>query len=362
LLLLLPQLIIHHLSDQGRKILFISLTRTGSTAYASAMAQYISSEEAIIITSKEAQKDFKRVDRTISTYSGKLSFVLNSIIFFFKASSLLKEYNDSEKVIVYLPVFHPWNLIIAIWAGVLGITVVTTIHDYKTHIGEKNRLTELIQRLQISVSDKVVFLTEHQKELAASDIPNKSENFTVIPHPILPTGTVHDLEHSEQMKFLLVGRMKKYKGYEIVIKAAESDAIHDVTIAGSGDSMEISNPKITYINRHMSGSELSDLLSTHHVLLLPYKETSQSGIVTLGIDAGIPMIISKLPGLEEQLDEKCGLWIEPNAPELLQAMIDIQNNKKLYDTLKVELKNYKSKYEKDFEEKLQQLLIDLHRL
>jgi len=350
------------LSDQGRKILFISLTRTGSTTYAAAIARSLSKGDCIIITSKEANKDFTHVDKTIDTYSGKFSFIYKSILFFFKASSLLREYNHSQEVIVYLPVFHPWNLIIAIWAGVLGIPVITTIHDYKTHIGERNGMTELIQRLQMSVSDKVIFLTEHQKEIATTDNPKQSEKYTTLPHPILASDAEHRLEHSEDMKFLFVGRMKAYKGYDLVIKAAESDVIHNVTIAGSGDTLDIKNSKITYINKHVSEAKLSELLSSHHVLLLPYIETSQSGIITLGLDAGIPMIISKLPGLEEQLDENCGIWIEPNVSQLSQAMEAIQSDKNLYDNLKIELKAYKANYEKIYHDKLQQLLVDLHSL
>ncbi len=350
------------MSDQGRKILFISLTRTGSTAYASAMAHSISSTDPIVITSSEAQKDFVHVDRTISTYAGKISFIFNTLLFFIKASSLLRDYSDAEEVMVYFPVFHPWNLIIAIWAGIFGIPVVTTIHDYKTHIGERNGLTEFIQRLLISISDKVVFLTEHQKAMATADIPHKSENFTIIPHPILYSAADHSLQHAIDMKFLLVGRMKSYKGYDLVIKAAESDAIHNITIAGSGDDLHINNPKITYINRHVSDTELAELLSSHHVLLLPYMETSQSGIVTLAIDAGIPMIISKLPGLEEQLNQGCGIWIQPNTAELLEAMETIQNDQDLYDRMKKNLKSYRIKYEKDYQEKLQELLVNLHSL
>ena len=351
------------MSQQGRKILFISLTRTGSTAYAASMADAITSTfDAIIVTSENAKNAFSHVDKTIKTYTGKFSFIIKSIPFFIKAASLLKDYDDKDKVILYLPVFHPWNILLAIWAGIYGIPVVTTIHDYHTHEGEKSATTEFIQKLQMMISDKVVFLTQHQEQEALKEYPNKDQQFTVLPHPILNSSVQHNLGHSKEMKFLFLGRIKTYKGYKLVIASAENDKIKHITIAGDGDEINATNPKINSINRHLTDQEVIELLSTHHVLLLPYTETSQSGILTLGIDSGIPMILSQLPGLKEQLDNDCGIWIKPTVEELSTAMNKIQSDKKLYDNIKEKIKSYKSTYQNDFHEKLDQLLDNLQRL
>ena len=350
------------MSQQGRKILLISLTRTGSTAYASAIADALSSYNPIIITSKRAKNDFTHIDKTIETYTGKLSFILKSIPFFIKAAGLLKGYNEKERVILYLPVFHPWNLFLAMWAGVYGIPVISTVHDYHTHQGEESATTEIIQKLQMMISDKVIFLTQHQKQEALKEHPNKESHFTVLSHPILESGAYHNLDHSKEMKFLFFGRIKAYKGYELVINAADNEEIKQITIAGTGDPIKTSNSKITLINRHLTNQEISNLLSTHHVLLLPYLETSQSGILTLGIDSGIPLIISQLPGIEEQLEKPCGIWIDPTSEALTPAMTLIQSDKELYDNIKENLKSYKSKYQNTFKEKLNQLLHSLHSL
>ncbi|MDA8693517.1 hypothetical protein N9L92_05580, partial [Saprospiraceae bacterium] len=236
--------------------------------------------------------------------------------------------------------------------------VVTSVHDYHTHEGEKSAATEFIQKLQMMISDKIVFLTEHQKHEALKEHPNKEEKFAILPHPILKSGASHNLDHSKEMKFLFLGRVKTYKGYKLVLASAENEEISHITIAGNGDPIDNNISKINCINRHLTNQEISELLSTHHVLLLPYKETSQSGILTLGIDAGIPMILSQLPGLEEQLEKDCGIWIKPTS----EAMIRIQSDKKLYDDIKEKLKLYKSTYQNNFQEKLDQLLDSLHRL
>jgi glycosyltransferase involved in cell wall biosynthesis len=363
LLLLLPQLIINrNLSQQGRKILFISLTRTGSTAYASAIADALSAYDPIIVTSRTAEKNFTQVDQAVETYSGTLSFIIKSLPFFIKAASLLKNYNDKEKVILYLPVFHPWNLFLAMWAAVYGIPVITTVHDYHTHIGEKSTVTEIIQKLQMMISDKVIFLTDYQRQEALKELTRKDKEYIVLPHPIIKSGIIHNLDHSKEMKFLFLGRIKAYKGYSLVLDSAENKHIYQITIAGTGNHINTTNSKISLIDRHLTDLEISELLSTHHVLLLPYKETSQSGILTLGIDSGMPIIISRLPGLQEQLDEECVVWIEPTSDGLIQAMSRIQSDKRLYDNIKAKVKSYKSVYQNNFQEKLDQLLDSLHRL
>ncbi len=346
---------------QGRKILYISLTRTGSTAYAAAVASAISQSDATIITSTESQHAFDKADHTIDTYKGYFSFIYKSLAFMITSWQLLSQYK-SESALVYFPVFHPWNLIIAIWAGVKNIPVVTTIHDYHTHTGEKNKLIEHLQKIQMSISDYVVFLSENQRSIALKDNPTKKSKYKLLIHPPLPVSQKQKLDHNRKLKFLFLGRIKAYKGYKLILEAAQSAQIESITIAGSGDSIPSNNSKITVINEYLSDDKVMDLLSSHHVLLLPYTEASQSGILMLGMAANVPMIVSDLPGLDEQANKNTCLWISPNATSLRAAMERLQQDSDLYHKLKDNMESYNQEYQKKYSESLQSLLDDLHRL
>lgn len=346
---------------QGRKILYISLTRTGSTAYAAALASSISQSDAIIITSTESQNAFHKVDRTIDTYTGIISFIYKSIAFMLTSWQLISEYKLVTSVI-YLPVFHPWNLIIAIWAGIKNIPVVTTIHDYHTHTGEKSIVIEWLQKIQMSISDYVIFLSENQRSLALKVKPSKASKYKLLLHPPLPVKRQQNLNHEKKLKFLFLGRIKEYKGYKLILEVAQSEQIERITIAGFGDSIHSDNSKITVINEYLPDDKVSDLLSSYHVLLLPYTEASQSGVMMLGMAANIPMIVSDLPGLNEQANKSTCLWISPNTSSLRTAMERLQEDSDLYQTLKDNMKSYNLDYQKEYYESLQSLLGSLQSI
>ena len=116
------------------------------------------------------------------------------------------------------------------------------------------------------------------------------------------------------------------------------------------------------MNEYLPDDKVLELLSSHHVLLLPYTEASQSGIMMLGMAANIPMIVSDLPGLDEQANKSTCLWISPNASSLRTAMESIQEDGELYQTLKDNMESYSHEYQKMYSESLKKLLGDLHRL
>ena len=340
---------------QGRKILFISLSRKGSTDYAAEIARQMSYVDPWIVCSTESSASFDVVDKSIETYSGIFSFLIQSFLFFFRCPALIDSYKSkSDHLIIYFPVFHPWNLIISIWAGIKDIPVVTTIHDYHTHVGEKNRIIELLQKRQMDISDKIIFLTESEKNKALSYHPKYQKKSLVLLHPLLDSHANHTLGHSPDLKFLFLGRLKAYKGYQLLINAANHGSIQHITIAGSGDTSISSIDKVSVINTHLSNSEITHLIETHHVLVLPYIDASQSGVLTLGIDACIPMIISQLPGLQEQISESACAWTEPSTNALRDAMLRLQDDAEYYQSIKINLTNYKeefqSKWEFDFRE------------
>jgi len=343
------------LNSQGRKILFISLSRTGSTDYAAEMASQMSYIDPWIVCSSQSSETFDVVDRSIETYSGVISFLFQSCLFFFRCPALIDSYKSkSDHLIIYFPVFHPWNLIISIWAGIKDVPVVTTIHDYHTHVGEKNRISELLQKRQMDISDKIIFLTESEKNKALSYHPKYQKKSLVLLHPLLDSHANHTLAHNPDLKFLFLGRLKAYKGYQLLINASNHGSIQHITIAGSGDTAISSIDKVSVINKHLSNSEITQLIESHHVLVLPYKDTSQSGVLTLGIDACMPMIISQLPGLQEQISESACTWIEPNKNALRDAMLRLQNEPEYFNSIKINVTNYKkdfkSKWESNFKE------------
>ena len=275
--------------------------------------------------------------------------MIKSYGFYFKAKSIIKKiHKSSPHAVIYFPLYHPWNYLIALAAKKRGLKVVTTVHDFVTHVGDKSTVVEYLQKKTVSLSDQVVFLTQKERSNAVETLPTIEEKSIVVRHPILSSNAKNNLEHRQPLKFLMLGRIKKYKGIDLVLDTFDSDKNYELTIAGDGVMNRKVSEKIKLINRHLTEEEVAQLLEEHHVLLLPYIDASQSGILTLGLDAEIPMIVSKLSGLQEQLSKDAALWIEPNARSLSRAMDGLSNDPELYNSLKKNLRAYRQEQEEKF--------------
>ena len=127
----------------------------------------------------------------------------------------------------------------------------------------------------------------------------------------------------------------EYKGLDLLLEAIKTlDDIKELTVAGKFNyDFQYHNNKVKITNSYLSDEDLFNLLNEADILVLPYKEASQSGIITLGIKAKIPMIITNVGGLPEQLDGDCGIICEPNAPSLRKGIQSIMNSPELFEKI-----------------------------
>jgi len=207
---------------EGRKILFISLTRTGSVEYAASLLDKIKDLEPLVICSEETATIFPNNVLNVKTYSGFGSFFLRTL---FINSVIIKHLNRFKKMhsnlSLFFPVFHPWNNIIAKWAKKNDIPIVSVIHDTEMHLGEENKKIFFLQKKLMEISDKVVFLTETEKLKAIKLQILREDKTAVISHPIISIGASHQLRHDRRLKILYLGRLKTYKGVDNLLKGLQ---------------------------------------------------------------------------------------------------------------------------------------------
>jgi len=334
---------------KGRKILFISLTRTGCVEYAAAFQKKLSEEETIVMASHASKSMFSKVDIAIETYTGWFSFALRSLRIKSELKKILDNINrQHSNLTIMFPVFHPWNNIIASWANKNSVPVTSVIHDVEMHLGEGNSKIEILQKQLMQKSTWTIFLTESEKEKAINKNGVQKEKGIVIPHPLIKTKAQHKLPHSKHLKVLYLGRLKKYKGIQLLIDACREMEIEKLTIAGEGDlPLNFVDNKIELIRERLSENEMDKLIAAHHVLVLPYVQATQSGILTLGVNANIPMVITELPGLTEQLPKNAAVWCEPNVSSLKAALESLAADPETYQALKENM----GKFKKQFDEK-----------
>lgn len=156
----------------------------------------------------------------------------------------------------------------------------------------------------------------------------------------------------DRINFLFFGRIEKYKGLDILAKAYKNlqKAYTNIslTVIGNGDFSDyegiykgLTNVKI--INRWIKDEEVESIFQGENIVnICPYKDATQSGVILVAYEYGIPVIATDTGGLPEQvIHGKTGFLIQPdNVDELENAMKIFLKNNNLMLEMKEGIKEY----------------------
>lgn len=214
-----------------------------------------------------------------------------------------------------------------------------TVHDGILHEGEENRLQQILLNQCIKHADELIFLTDFVRKNVQENI-NLKANSTIIEHGMF-TDYVHTQvrTHTRKPRLLFLGRIGKYKGVEMLIEAVnqiQQDSYESLTIAGKtlyDLKIDADNSKIIFPNKWLTNNEVARLFKENDILILPYKEASQSGVIPMGVAAAIPIVCTRVGGLPEQLKEDEAILVEPNVQALKEGIEQLIHDDNLYENL-----------------------------
>ncbi len=147
-----------------------------------------------------------------------------------------------------------------------------------------------------------------------------------IPHPAaVPT-------QPEPGRVLLFGRMEAYKGVDETLRAtvilARRAVPFHLVLAGQGPELQrlhdriLENPHVTVEPRFLSPAEVRVELARAAVVLVPYRDATQSGVIAAAFGSGRPVIATRVGGLVDAVrDGIDGLLIAPGNPDELADAI-----------------------------------------
>lgn len=254
----------------------------------------------------------------------KIKKYTNIVKFLIFKNKQIKKILSQKYDMVFYTFFHRWNNII--------LKVVNTdnnilfLHDPIPHSGEKkNRFKK--QYNQVRKMDKIIVLSK-KFTLETAKIYNFDKNKIIyIPHFLLKYNNTLPKRTSyvvnEPINFLFFGRIEKYKGINILLEAyklIENKKYNStLRIFGSGDFSEYANKaallsSVFVENRYIDEKEIPDIfLERNTVVVLPYVDATQSGVIAIAYEFGCPVIATNTGGLLEQLDDgKIGYYCKPN--------------------------------------------------
>ena len=120
---------------------------------------------------------------------------------------------------------------------------------------------------------------------------------------------------SDKKIFLFFGLIRKYKGLDVFLNAInriDTDLLNKATFLIVGENYEsidkyknILNKRrkshVKWITKYIPDNNVNLYFSASDYIVLPYKTASQSGIIPMAYHFEKPVIVSKIPGLEESV-------------------------------------------------------------
>jgi glycosyltransferase involved in cell wall biosynthesis len=218
-----------------------------------------------------------------------------------------------------------------------NVPKLLAIHDVDPHLGEQAGRRDVVRRLAMSRASHTLLYSRYSQELFArttlktrsSVVPlGMKEVFRAWPGPELP-------ERAPTLLFF--GRIAPYKGLDVLYRALPHIARQvgglRVVIAGrpsvnypvpSPPALPASVEFVTHFGT-VDNTTLHRLFQEASIVVLPYVEASQSGVVQTAYAFGKPVIASAIGGLAEVVyDGVTGRLVAPGADQpLVEAAVDL---------------------------------------
>ncbi len=221
--------------------------------------------------------------------------------------------------------------------------VVITVHDVMMHPGSYIKPWKLWWRSKTLKYgyDKIIVHGEKLKKDLLYYYKKPAQAVFAVPHGCLLSfldGRNPDVSE-EPYTILFFGRIEQYKGLKYLLESEPliSKVIPEfkVIIAGRGDDLEtyksaiLSSTHFEVHNRFIPNKEVPSFFQRASLIVLPYTEASQSGVVAMAFAFGKPVIATDVGSLSEVVhDGRVGILVPPrNAEKLAEAIIDLLKNK-----------------------------------
>jgi len=208
--------------------------------------------------------------------------------------------------------------------------VIVTEHDPKLHDGEKIIIRILFRFSRLITRNFSKAIIVHGKFL--QNILHKQgvpvNRIHIVPHGDFSYFTKwSDPTIHEELALLYFGLINEYKGIEYLILAAPKIIAHfpevKIIIAGEGDFSpyrKLINVQDNFEihNTYIPDEQVAQLFDRAAVVVLPYTDASQSGVIPIAYSFKKPVIATNVGSLPEVIDDgKTGFIIPPHNSELL---------------------------------------------
>ena len=309
-----------------------------SIRIASALAE--KADVLLLLPDREANPYLAMLNGSVQTHFFVKPRLRQPLAQFRAVARLLSEIRRFKPDVVHLQSGHLWfNLALPL---LRRYPLVLTVHDAERHVGDKDaqNTPQWILDFGSFRARKVIVHAPQVKEVLLRRLSIQNEDVHVIPHVLLgDEGQGRATE--DEATVLFFGRIWEYKGLEYLIRAEPSISARvpaaKIVIAGAGENfdryrrMMVNRERFIIFNEYLSGEKRADLFRRAAVVVLPYIEASQSGVIPLAYRFGKPVVATTVGGLPALVEDGRTGYLVPPRDEgaLANAIVHLLQDRSL---------------------------------
>jgi glycosyltransferase involved in cell wall biosynthesis len=239
-------------------------------------------------------------------------------------------YYETSHAIFTMP--SPFDAFTSYFFQKRNYKIVRIIHDARKHPGDLWPWNFWIKHMVKSAYS----LITPSGHVASEVLRLYGRDSIVYNHPVFDLDSYGPSAISLPSEFTLlyVGRIRKYKGIDNLIAAFKLLPDHysvKLLIAGEGKFHYELPKNCLLVNRWLNEREIKHLIESAEVVIFPYTEASQSGLLPIVVNKSRKVVLTPLPGLIDQVKDYKAAYVSddftPNSISLqIQRALDAPNN------------------------------------
>ncbi len=214
--------------------------------------------------------------------------------------------------------------------------IVISVHDPHPHSGESPLKKKIIRFFSYRIGDRYILHNRFQLDQFCREykISPEKVDYTPLGEYSLYRAYLDLLAPVDPSMMLFFGRLSPYKGLETLFKAAPlvCQRLHGARFVVAGRPIpgyqlppipDLPNSgKLEIIQDYIPNHRLAELFQQAAMIICPYTDATQSGVVMTAYAFWKPVIATRVGGLPEYIEDGItGALVEPENPEQLANSI-----------------------------------------
>lgn len=268
----------------------------------------------------------------VDTFSSRLGVVAALVRLSRQMREFLRFVRLNDVDVVFAVMRHPFGPLVFSALRRQKRRVVLVVHDALPHPGDSLPFWHIHFNLELRATDGIVVMSQAVAETMRRHYhyPTERTFFMPLPAPQFRGPRVpRTAPQSRPWRLLFFGRIRQYKGLELFSQAyrlLQQQFSVTLQILGQGESPALAwladDPSVTIKQGWVPEEDVPSVLEEADILVLPYIEASQSGVLMSGFAAGLPAVATPVGGITEQvLSGHNGLLARAVTPEAVAESI-----------------------------------------